>query len=366
MGTFRGLEQKPFQPDWRGFVDTILRKGTPDRAYNIELGIDSIVKEAIVDRFGLMDGVSPNDPYYDWKQEIAFSRFCGYDYVRGRLRDVEMPVHQHRTEDSAEELKKAGGRAFMEEHAGPITNWEQFEAYPWPDPNAPSAMREYEWYSQHLPEDMCIVGGLLSHFCEYLCWLMGYETLCYALYDRQDLVAAITEKLLEFYRVITKRMLQFERVRVIWGSDDMGFKSGTLISPEHLRQFVLPGHKEVAEMVHEAGRVYILHSCGNLSEIMDELIDDVKIDGKHSYEDTIVDVRRLKPTYGKRIALLGGIDMDFLCRSDEQAIRRRVRETLDICQPGGGYCLGSGNSVANYVPVDHYLTMLDEARLYSG
>jgi len=56
--------------------------------------------------------------------------------------------------------------------------------------------------------------------------------------------------------------------------------------------------------------------------------------------------------------------VDFLCRADETASRQRVRETLDVCHPGGGYCLGTGNSVANYIPLDHYLTMVDEGRLY--
>lgn len=67
---------------------------------------------------------------------------------------------------------------------------------------------------------------------------------------------------------------------------------------------------------------------------------------------------------GDRIALLGGLDVDFLCRADEAAVRRRTREALDVCQPGGGYCLGTGNSVANYVPPDNYLAMLGEGRRY--
>jgi uroporphyrinogen decarboxylase len=74
----------------------------------------------------------------------------------------------------------------------------------------------------------------------------------------------------------------------------------------------------------------------------------------------------VKHTYGRQIALLGGIDVDFLCRSDEAAVRRRVRETLDACLPGGGYVLGTGNSVANYIPLDNYLTMLDEGRRYAA
>ena len=39
-----------------------------------------------------------------------------------------------------------------------------------------------------------------------------------------------------------------------------------------------------------------------------------------------------------------------------------MRHTLDLCMPGGGYCLGTGNSVANYIPLDNYLAMLDEGR----
>ena len=121
---------------------------------------------------------------------------------------------------------------------------------------------------------------------------------------------------------------------------------------------------DVVAMAHEAGRPCILHSCGNLNEIIDDLIDEVGFDGKHSFEDTIEDVREVKHTYGRRMALLGGIDVDFLCRATPDAIRQRTRETLDTCLPGGGYCLGSGNSVTNYIPVDNYLAMLDEGRLY--
>jgi uroporphyrinogen decarboxylase len=144
-------------------------------------------------------------------------------------------------------------------------------------------------------------------------------------------------------------------------SDDMGFKTGLLLSPQDMRRLVLPGHRDLARRSHEAGKLYLLHSCGNLEEIYDDLIEDVGLDGKHSFEDTIEDVRELKPSLGGRVALLGGIDMDFLCRADESAIRGRVRETLDICSPGGGFCIGTGNTVANYIPLDNYLVMLDEA-----
>ena len=131
----------------------------------------------------------------------------------------------------------------------------------------------------------------------------------------------------EIDRQVVARLLEFSRVQMVWGSDDMGFRSQPLISPADMRELVLPGHKALARMVHDAGRLYILHSCGNLATIMDDLIDDVQIDAKHSYEDTIVDVREAKVLWGDRIALLGGIDMDFLCRANEETIRARLRSS---------------------------------------
>jgi uroporphyrinogen decarboxylase len=77
-------------------------------------------------------------------------------------------------------------------------------------------------------------------------------------------------------------------------------------------------------------------------------------------------VEQTQADYGQRIAVLGGIDLDFLCRADESALRRRVRTTLEKCHAGGGYLLGTGNSVANYLPLENYLIMLDEGRRFAG
>jgi uroporphyrinogen decarboxylase len=350
-------------PDWEGLVRCIRRQGTPERVHVIELFLDPEVQTAICDRYDLLDGLDLGGPFFEQKRLVVLQRFLGYDYVRCGLDGLDMPLKRTSIEDTAD-LARQGGRSYMEEHRGPITNWEEFEAYPWPDPESAST-RSLEWYEANLPEDMCIIGsGGFGHFAEYLTWLMGYETLCYSLYDQRDLVAAISARLVEMYRNVVGRMLEFERVKLIWGSDDMGFRTGTLISPDDLREFVLPGHRLMAQMSHAAGRPYLLHSCGNLSAIMEDLIEDVSIDAIHSFEDTIETVVSAKAQYGDRIALLGGIDVDFLCRASEGRIRQRVRYTLEVCMPGGGYCLGTGNSVANYIPLDNYLAMLDEGRKY--
>lgn len=356
---------RKISPDWEGMLDCIMRKGKPSRVHFIELFLDPEVQTAVCQMFGLLDDLDPADPYFEQRRQIAIQRFLGYDYVRCSVEEVVMPFNYLQTQDTAQ-MVRDGGRAYINEHSGPVTNWDEFESYPWPDP-ADMSTRSLEWYQKNLPDDMCIVAhGDFAHFLEWICWLMGYESLCIALYDQRDLVEAISKRIMSISEAVVEILLQFDRVKIIWGSDDMGFRSGTMISPSDLREFVLPGHKRMAQMAHAAGRPYMLHSCGKLTEVMDDLIDDVQIDAKHSFEDTIESVTTAKEHYGDRLALLGGIDIDFLCRADESQIRKRVRETLAICMPGGGFCLGTGNSVANYIPLENYLIMLDEGRKFSS
>lgn len=141
----------------------------------------------------------------------------------------------------------------------------------------------------------------------------------------------------------------------------MGFRTGTLISPEGLRKYILPWHKRWAEMAHQKGIPYFLHSCGNILAIMDDLINDVGIDGKHSFEDAIMPVEEFQRLYGDRIAVLGGVDLNILSAGTPETVRKRTRQLIETCGAKGRFAVGLGNSIPTYVPVDNYLSMIDEA-----
>jgi len=344
-----------------GLLRNLRRQGTPARVFPIELFQDRPVEDVIDERFGVTKHLDRAAPDFEWRRSIAMQRFLGYEKVSTSL--LVLPTGQWtRTEDTTDSKQSRGERGWLPEARGLITTWEEFEKYPWPDGKTWDT-RHLEWLEKNLPDDMLVMAHC-GHFCEYLCWLMGYETLCFALNDDRPLVEALAARILEFEIASTKVVLQFPRVKVLWGSDDMGFKTGLMISPDDMRKLVLAGHKQLAAMAHDAGRLYLLHACGKREDIIEDLIEDVKLDALHSWEDAIEPITDAKRRYGKRLSLLGGIDVDFLCRASDDDIRKRVRETLKVCQPGGGFCLGSGNTIANYIPADNYLAMLDEGRRF--
>jgi len=88
----------------------------------------------------------------------------------------------------------------------------------------------------------------------------------------------------------------------------------------------------------------------------------MKFDAKHSFEDVIIPVEQAYEKWGGRIAILGGIDMDFMCRSTPEQIRQRCEAILKRTAASGGYALGTGNSVPEYVPYCNYIAMIDCVR----
>jgi uroporphyrinogen decarboxylase len=97
---------------------------------------------------------------------------------------------------------------------------------------------------------------------------------------------------------------------------------------------------------------------------MDDIIDIIGFDGKHSYEDAILPVEEAYEKWGGRIAILDGIDLNFLTSHSEEKIEKRCRAMLKRAEGRGAYALGSGNSIPGYVPQEHYFALLRAALSY--
>ena len=169
---------------------------------------------------------------------------------------------------------------------------------------------------------------------------------------------AVATRMIEYFDTLAT----FDVVGALVLGEDMGFKTQTLLSPEVYREYLFPWHAKLVKVVHTHGKPIILHSCGNLREIMDDIID-CGWDAKHSFEDEIEPVWEAKQRYGDRIALLGGFDMNKLCLMSEGEVRQHTRFLIEKCSPGGGWALGTGNSVPSYVPTNNFLAMLEEGNL---
>ncbi len=343
------------RPDVGWFLDVVAgRKPISERPPLVEYIVDDAVMRPILENLGVR-WVSHGAPGY-WDNFVAFWQRMGYDFVRYEV----SPPYPTRIREGEDPNAADGRRRWAETGKGPIQNWDDYERYPWPD--VPDALfKPFEAIAARLPEGMGLVACHAAGIFEHVSELFGYETLCLMLYDDPALVEAVCEavgsRMVRFY----EKLLQLDALVAVFQGDDMGHRSGTLISPEHLRRFFLPWHRKFAEMAHASGRPYYLHSCGNVVPIMDDLIDSVGIDAKHSFEDAILPADEFHRRYHNRVATLGGVDVNVLANGSEKEVRETVRRLVDACAPLGRFALGSGNSIPSYVPVQNYLAMIDEA-----
>ncbi len=361
MGIGRTLPLSAPRPDGSEFIDILLGRAKPARIPLVEYLVDDVVMRPIVSD---LLGRTWVDYGRDRESQIAylenFIRFwyaLGYDVVRYE-QSLLFPEHKLLAADTAPSSHKQ--REWADERRGAITTWEDFERYPWP------VVKEFDFFpfeylSKHLPEGMglilCHGGGVFEH----LSWIMSIEGLCTALLEDPELVRAVAKRLGELMSEFYTHLLDLENLVAIFPGDDMGFRTGTMVSPEHLREYVLPWHARFAAMAHKHGVPYFLHSCGNIDAIMDDLIARVGIDGKHSFEDAIIPVQDFQARYGQRIAVLGGLDLNILSGGSSDDVRKHTRELMEICGSRGRYAIGSGNSVPSYVPVENYLAMVSSA-----
>jgi uroporphyrinogen decarboxylase len=317
------------RPDFRRLEDALYRRAGGETPF-YELFVNTPVMEKILGK------KVPDRP-----ASVEFYYRLGYDYVpawptlempRGDLVDTTRPY--------------------------PIADRASFRSYPWPDPSS-ITFGELDAVGAILPAGMKIIAQTGGVF-ETAEQLFGYQRLCTLLYDDRALVRDVFARIGELYVRMYDGMAAHPLAGAVVISDDLGYKGQTLIGPEDLRELVLPWHSRLAEIIHSHGKPCILHSCGNLEAIMEDVIGTVRIDAKHSYEDTILPAAEAKRRYGDRIAILGGFDVDRLCRSTPEQIRAYVDLLLAEAGRGGGYALGSGNSIPEFVPVEHYLTMLDQ------
>jgi uroporphyrinogen decarboxylase len=254
---------------------------------------------------------------------------------------------------------------------GEIQNRKDFDNYPWErieDVYFLKAGIYFEILREELPEGMKAVGGVGNGIFECVQDVVGYENLCMIAFDDPELYRLLFETVGKVSSGIWKRFLeQFaDMYAVCRFGDDLGFKSSTLLSAEDIRTHIIPQYKRIVDIVHSYDKPFVLHSCGCIFDVIDDIIEVARIDAKHSNEDTIAMFDVWTEKYGDRIGNFGGIDMDVLCQKTEEEIRSYTFNLLEKTSQCSGVAYGSGNSIPHYVPVEGYLAMNKAIREFRG
>jgi uroporphyrinogen decarboxylase len=341
----------PFEPDYTQML-AVMRNERPARLPVYEHIISPVIMEKILGvPFAALEASEGSDLDEFFVHYTRFFKEMTYDTVSYEVCVTEtLPGHG----------AIRGGK-------GPIQNPQDFEHYPWDDLPAlywAYADKKFAALAQHLPSGMKALGGVGNGVFEISEDLVGFECLAYLKADYPEVYVQLYQKIGDLMVTLWQEFLRryAGTYAICRFGDDLGFKSGTLVSPAIIRQHVIPQYRRVIDIIHQAGKPFLWHSCGKIFAVMDDVLA-LGIQAKHSNEDVIAPYEKWIELYGSRIGLLGGIDVDLLCRGEPADIAAQVQARGQHYRHlARGYALGSGNSIPDYVPVEGYLAMLQGAQ----
>lgn len=346
-----------FEPDYQNLVNAA-RNIKAERIPLYEHGISFATMEALSDvKFAhLFESKDMSDLRTFFRHYNNFHRMMGYDAVTWELGMCSA---------------FPGGGCLGLHQPATIRNRDDFDNYPWET----VADKYFDLWSNHyralrdeMPAGMKAVGGPGNGLFECVQDLLGYENLCLLIYDDPKLCENLFEVIGDISVEIWKRFLaEFGDIYAVCRfGDDLGFRTATLLPPDYIREKIIPCYRRVIDLIHSCGKPFLLHSCGNIFSVMDDLIEVAGIDAKHSNEDAIAPFSTWVERYGDRIGLFGGLDVDLLCQKTPQEIRKHTLDLLESLGDCAGIAFGSGNSIPDYMPIEGYLAMVETIKEFRG
>lgn len=237
-----------------------------------------------------------------------------------------------------------------------------------PDPKADGRLPEWLETTSRIAEkigrEAMVMGRADQGPFTSLFFLMGMEEACLCSMEEPELFHAIMRMATDYNIAAGLHLLEAGADAVII-SEDMGYNSGTFLSPENMRIFILPYIREMTRAFKAHGAKIMLHCDGNMNGILDDLAHS-GIDAWQPLERKGKnDLGYVKRTYGDILTPIGNVDssitLPFGTRED---VVNQTLECMRIAGPGGGYILGSDHSLHDGIPVENIYAMVETVKKY--
>jgi uroporphyrinogen decarboxylase len=194
--------------------------------------------------------------------------------------------------------------------------------------------------------------------------LRGMERLMTDFYDHPQFVRELFDRIAEYNIAQVRAALEYD-VDAIYFGDDWGQQHGLQMGPRLWRQFVFPVLARMYGVVHEAGKQVMIHSCGDVDELFDDLLS-IGLNCFNPFQPEVMDVAALVPRYRGRLAFHGGLSTQKTLPFGSVAdVRGEVRRLLELGREGG-YIFAPAHDVEGDVPLENMLAAIDVVQQQPG
>ena len=265
---------------------------------------------------------------------------------------------------------EAGTARKAHDTGGVLSDWSYLDEFvgKMPDPEAPGLFDALRAEAERAHEqNLYLLFGWWGLFFERPWGLRGMQNVMLDYYENPEEIHRLHDALCTLYEGLIRRAAAELGPVGFWTSDDLGNQRQLMMKPDHFREFLKPYYARIGKACRESGMHFWLHSCGNNTEILDDLIE-AGLHVFHPVQKHTMDERAVAAQFGDRLTFLVGFDVQHILQEGTpDEVRAEVRylvETFD--REDGGMCLAAGNGIVAGTPFENIDAFLDEGVRYGA
>lgn len=233
----------------------------------------------------------------------------------------------------------------------PIDTWDKWNTYNFPDLKASSRFSKVDEQIK-ASKDKYILGLVWNTTYEGMWMLRGFENLLMDPIEHPKMFFELRDRYLEFQCSILDSWLKTDIDAVYFG-DDLGTQTGLLMSPDMWRRYYKPMIKTLFSKTREAGKCVFFHSCGNITQILPDLVD-CGMNVLNPVQPNTMDVQAVLEEFGNNLTIWGATDLQHIINfGNPEDIERDIKKTVTTCWRNGGYIGGTAQGCAPDTPVEN-------------
>ncbi|MBQ4353357.1 MAG: helix-turn-helix domain-containing protein [Clostridia bacterium] len=196
-------------------------------------------------------------------------------------------------------------------------------------------------------------------------WLRGMENALTDYYEYPEETHKLYSALTDFYIKLILNTKKYHDIDGVFITDDIGTQKAPFFSLAIFREFFKPYYAKLIKACHEAGIHVWLHTCGNVTDFVEDFIE-IGFDVLHPIQKYSMDEVEIAKKFGGRITILAGLDVQqIIPNGTTEEVRAEVRHIIDTySRPDGGLILTLGNAATSDCPIENLHAFLDESYEY--